>query len=251
MITGQCAEADGAPYDSSYVSLLRQYLRTAGDSCYVMNAGICGSDPFSNYVNLRDRLLIYQPDMILQSIGSDDMTTDIVIRGGMERFQKDGTAKYHKAPWWEPIYALSYVSRIFFKLAGYNELLRKPGISPEENDRINKSVEDLFDQYSALCRKNGIRLLVVWHPKREEMMDNKYHYDFTPLQEHLKKDSAITMIDLLPAYQTYISQRHRSIKDYFWKYDGHHNSLGYQMMAATTLDCIRPYLVDSSTTTKK
>jgi hypothetical protein len=59
-------EGDGTPYDSSYVAILRTELNVLADSFYVMNAGACGSDPFYNYVNLKDRLLTYQPDIIIQ-----------------------------------------------------------------------------------------------------------------------------------------------------------------------------------------
>jgi lysophospholipase L1-like esterase len=238
-------EGDGAAYDSNYVSLLRTKLNTTEDSFYVMNAGVCGSDPFNNFIILRDLLLAYKPDVIIQSLGSGDMNADIMLRGGMERFISDGSLKYRPAPWWEPIYAMSYISRIFFKKMGYNEMLRHDGQTQAETERVEKSTRELFALYAELCKKNGITCVVVLHPERNEIQSNKYNYEFSPLVRYLSSDLHIQVVDLLPSYQSYIKSAHASDADYFWSRDGHHNSLGYKMMAETTFDNIWPMISDT------
>ena len=130
-------EGDGAPFDSSYVTLLKQKLAATGDSVDLMNAGVCGSDPFENYMNFKNRLQIYKPQLIIQTLTTTDITTDIRLRGGMERFQENGTVQFKAAPWWEPLYAFSYISRLFFKMAGYNELLQKGDMTPAEIKEAN------------------------------------------------------------------------------------------------------------------
>ena len=109
-------EGDGAHFDSTYVAFLRQDLTQSEGPFFVMNGGICGSDPFINYINLQDRLMAYRPDIVIQSIRSSDMDQDIVLRGGLERFKQSREVKYKDGPWWEPIYALSYISRLFLPL---------------------------------------------------------------------------------------------------------------------------------------
>jgi lysophospholipase L1-like esterase len=240
-------EGDGAPYDSSYVALMRKMLSPMGDSIYLMNAGTCGSDPFINYINLRDHLLAYKPDIVIQSVGSGDLMSDIRIRGGMERFQKGHTTF---APWWEPLYAISYVSRIFFTFEGYDEQLLKPNAADRAKDRINKSVEDLFRDYSALCDQNNIKLFIVLHPQKRELDENTYGYDFSPIIKYLSSDPRIKIIDLIPFYHSYIHRTGTTSDDYYWKTDGHHNSKGYEMMAESTLKCIAPYLHDTITNPK-
>jgi hypothetical protein len=106
------------------VALLKQKFLAADDSVDLMNAGVCGSDPFENYMNFKNRLQIYKPQLIIQTLTTTDITTDSRLCGGMERFQENETVKYKAAPWWEPLYAFSYISRLFFKMAGYNELLQ-------------------------------------------------------------------------------------------------------------------------------
>ncbi len=237
-------EGDGAPNDSSYVSLLRQKFLAAGDTFTFMNAGVCGSDPFINFVLLRDRLLRYQPDIIIQALGTNDMNNDINIRGGMERFQNDGTLKYNPASWWEPLYAISYVSRVFFCIAGYNELLMKFELSPSDEKWLNEKTADLFKRYADLCKENGIRLLVVLRPDRHEIEGNNYTYNFSYILNQIRQQQ-VDIIDLLPAYQQYISNNNTEVKDYFWVTDGHHNSKGYEMMAQTIFENITPTLKDS------
>jgi lysophospholipase L1-like esterase len=35
------------------------------------------------------------------------------------------------------------------------------------------------------------------------------------------------------------------VRDYYWKYDAHHNAKGYQLMAKSIYDAIQPLLPDS------
>lgn len=239
-------EGDGAPNDSSYVSLLRQKLAALDTNFSVFNAGVCGSDPFNNYVVLRDCLLVYKPDRLLLAIGTNDMNTDIAVRGGMERFQKDGSVKYFAAPWWEPVYALSYVSRVFFRLAGYNELLIKKAMNKEDQEKINEQTIDLFRQYAALCRQHKIQLALILRPDKYEVKENRYSYDFSPLLGQLSKDSTVKVIDLLPTYRSYLYKKQADPMAYYWMLDGHHNPLGYGMMAQTIFENLAPWLTDST-----
>lgn len=234
-------EGDGAPDDSDYVALLTEKLATTGYKYYLMNAGVCGSDPFFNYVQLKDRLLTYSPDYIFQTLSSGDVMWDILQRGGMERFKADGSLQFAKAPWWEPLYAVSNVSRIFFELAGYNEMLQRINLPAKDKARLNNQVIALFKEYNALCIKKSIKLFIILRPDRREIERNQYDYDFS----EILKNTDAEIIDLLPLYRAYIRNNKTSATDYFWKIDGHHNSKGYQMMADVLFDSLAPELKDS------
>ena len=240
-------EGDGTPYDSNYVVLLRTRLLNKTDSFDVMNAGTCGSDPFYNYINLRDCLLIFKPDIVIQMLASSDIASDIRIRGGMDRFQKDGTVEFRPGPWWEPLYAFSYISRLYFRMEGYDELLIKNELTSEEEKRLNEQAGGLFNEYAALCRRNNIRLIVVLRPDKGEIEANKYVYDFSSVLNPLKADTTVQIVDLLPGYRSYIEKRHTTAAGYFWKQDGHHNSTGYEMMAQVVYENISPLLKDTLT----
>ncbi len=236
-------EGDGAPDDSDYVARLSHKLHTIDTNYYLMNAGVLGSDPFFNYIQLKDSLLQYKPDYIIQALSVQDIIGDIRLRGGMERFKKDGTVKFNKAPWWEPVYALSYISRLGFSLLGYSELLNRQIPSAAETDKLNKETVDLFKQYTDLCAKNNIRLFVVLRPDITEIEMNRYFYNLSPILNNLHAE----VIDLLPYYQQYIKAHNTSRQDYFWKLDGHHNSKGYEMMASGIFESLAPLLAHPAT----
>jgi len=222
-------EGDGADFDSSYVAFLKRDFFSASDSVYIMNAGIIGSDPFFDFIAIRDILINTKPNIIIQTISTQDLLTDIILRGGMERFENE-QLKYLSAPWWEPIYALSYTSRLFFNALGYNELLRKSNPTINEINYLNNNIIKLLEEYSNLCKKNNIELILILRPDREEIMEEKYLFDFSKILKELNKNN-LTTINLLPCYLEYIKNNKSEITDYFWKYDGHHNAKGYKMMA--------------------
>ncbi len=234
-------EGDGAPYDSSYVALLDTLLRKNGFLVYTMNGGVSGSDPFYDFVHLRDKLHVYHPDIILQSLSTQDMTTDIILRGGFERFLDDRTTRFIQPPWWEPLYAISYLSRLYFHHEGYTELLRKEKLTPEEEQLLNRQLTELFSLYADFCTEKNIRLIVMLRPDSREIEHHEYEYDFTVILNGLHSNPHIEVIDLLPEFVSYIQSGNTQTKDYFWKYDGHHNPKGYLMMA----ECVFNQLKES------
>ena len=223
-------EGDGAPYDSSYVSLLRKKFES--DSLvYIMNAGVCGSDPFINYVNYADRLAVYQPDIILQSLSSGDISVDLMVRGGFERFLPNGRVQFRKGPWWEPIYALSFLSRFYFNAIGYNQLLMRDADILARKNELDQTTIALFADYAALAKRNNSQLVLVLQPFLNEVNARQYTYDFTAILQGLQHTDNLRIVDLLPFYTEQIKSTDTKPEVYYWPIDGHHNAIGYSMMA--------------------
>ena len=224
-------EGVGAPYDSCYVSLLSKLLLTKDTGCYFMNAGISGDDPCVNFVNYRDRLVSYHPDIIIQTLSSNDINTDMAAKGGLERFQKNETIKLPPPPWWEPIYALSYVSRTFLTALGYNELLLKTPFPREEVNKLDQLTTALFLIYAKEAKRNGAKLLVVLQPNQSEIYKKQYDYNLDKIITNLHTIDNVYVFDLLPFYLKEFGKSKDDIRNYYWKQDGHHNSKGYVVMA--------------------
>ncbi|HLP21531.1 MAG TPA: SGNH/GDSL hydrolase family protein [Chitinophagales bacterium] len=222
-------EGIGAEQDSTYVSWLSYFLRVHDSDCVVMNAGTASNDPFVNFVNYRDHLYAYQPDVIVQTLSTNDIKTDIALRGGMERFVAGGKVKYNNAPWWEPLYALSYISRLFFTAMGYNELLLRD--ADIDKGKIDELVVALFKEYAATAAKNNCKLLVVLQPLSGNVNTSNYDYDFVYINQKLNAVPNLYHYDLLPFYSNYIKVAGKPVGSFYWKQDGHHNSEGYKMMA--------------------
>jgi lysophospholipase L1-like esterase len=225
-------EGDGAPPDSCFVSLLSKILNTDSSYFEFMNAGTCGSDPFFNFINYQDRLQNYQPDIILQSLSAGDVLTDMTTRGGIERFKNDSFLTFNKAPWWEPFYAISHVSRIFFSALGYNEFLQKGDLTDENKKKFDVKLIELFERYDSLATINNASLFVIIRPDgKSEVTSEMASYDFSSITNTLSKTTRIHFVNLIPLYKQYFKEKGENINDYYWKQDGHHNSKGYSLMA--------------------
>jgi lysophospholipase L1-like esterase len=234
-------EGDGAPHDSSYVAHLRGLMLNSYPKIEILNGGIRGSDPFFNYMNLKDRLLCYQPDIVIQSISSNDIFYDYRQRGGLERFGIDGQLKYN-APFWEPLYAASYVFRIFVRAAGYNPDLTKTQWAENEMQHVQDSNNDLFaGEYLELAKDHNLHLLLIGLPMREEIKKEQYAFDWEAFERNLK-EASINVLDLMPMYKKKIEAGKFKEEDLYWEQDMHHNGIGYKVMAECIHEELTPLL---------
>lgn len=220
-------EGDGAHMDSSYVAFLKNKL----PSYQVMNAGKCGSDPFFNYLNYKDRLDSYDIEIVIQTISSQDLTQDIPQRGGLERFQKDRILKFQqKTSFNQFLFAISYVSRPFFYLMNYDEYAKK--LLPEE--KVIQYVEQLFIDYSKLVEERNQQLIIVVFPISDEIKD-----DYIPVTKECmaRLSKKYTVIDLREFYLSKTTDK--NYESFYWPEDRHHNAKGYQMMADGIYDFLK------------
>jgi lysophospholipase L1-like esterase len=220
-------EGDGAHSDSTWIKFLeREYNSNEKHNYKFFNAGVCGSDPFYEYRLLKDKLIEYQPEIVIVGYGYD--LNDIVIRGGMERFGNyDIVLKEH---WWEVIYKHSFTFRLFIRnILGYNDLLLTEDEYTTEKDRALKQLIESIDLFSELSKENGFELLIVFYPQKKELAKGKFHSNYI-LIEYCKKNK-IHNLDLLAYYKNDLTIREEDIEDYYWKIDGHHNARGYEIFA--------------------
>jgi len=235
-------EGDGAPYDSSYIAILRRNLQHKYPSVEILNAGNCGSDPFFNFKNLEDRLIAYQPDLVIQSFTTNDMDTDMMIRGGMERFQADGTLKFRNKYWWEQVYASSYIVRLLIiSVGGYNNRLIKKSEIPQIRAENEKKVLALFKRYKEYSEQKHFDFLVfnvAFKYDYTSKTKNEVDYKFMPQILEL----GINFKSLRSCYDDYFRTNRKTYNYYYWETDAHHNARGYEMMALCLQPEIEQYL---------
>ncbi len=236
-------EGDGAHTDSSYASFMGRSLSKQFPNIEVMNGGRCGSDPFYDFELLKDILIQYQPDIVVQSFTTNDFFFDMVIKGGSERFQKDRKLKYRKKYWWEPVYAASFTARIIIQLfGGYDKYLIKQKEYSVSNKEIeNKSIE-LFKNYQSFTQKRNIDLVVFSLPFKSDFQTETRNSNF---HKKFKTEFAqfyLEFYNLQPCYENEFKKSNTSYKDYHWKNDGHHNARGYEMMAKCIEDIVTPVI---------
>lgn len=226
---------DGAPVDSSYPII----LAARNPDWEVLNAGSCGSDPIFGLKNLTDRLLVYNPDLIVQTIMVGDVVFDLQIRGGFERFLEDSTISYAKPPGWEPIFAVSLVARLFLKVAGLD--IENPSGFPRNRDNVDRLdllLGKIVARYDSLGRAHNFKTLVVLVPMQNDL--DGHCYDYGPLKVSINALPHVHVNDFLPCYQQTMRSDGRPVAHYYWKQDGHHSSNGYYMMA----QCVERAIAD-------
>lgn len=222
-------EGDGAPLDSSYPVLLNKIL---GNKYEVLNAGVRGSDPAFGYKNLQDRLLDYNPDIVIQAVSENDVLFDFCIRGGFERFVTDTVVRFNEPPWWEPLYAMSYTLRLFLNLFDIN--MKTPCGNIYNSSIIakrNEQLKDIFDRFDKLAKEKSVKVIIMFYPTKFEVFREAYNYDFSESIKYIKKLNNVLAIDLFPCYKNYIENTRENYSNFYWNIDGHHNAKGYNLMA--------------------
>ncbi len=236
-------EGDGAPSDSSYPALLEQLFAETGAAVHIQNFGVCGNDPGFCYTQMRDLGISLHPDIIVLTYGTGDLMADVLSRGGLERFNSEGW-KGREKPWFEWIYASSYVVRTvcsgMFGLH-YNYLLRTQAEYENAMQELEPLWNGIFAGIAAVAQQHNIKILLVKRPDRGEIDSNAYRYDFSFFDAFVRSNPVFYHFDLLPFYRDAVGMTAQNTHQYFWALDGHHNSRGYHQMAKGIFRGIREH----------
>ena len=233
MILGDSyTEGVGAFNDSSFP---RQLSRILADSFHhpteVWNCGLSGSDPIYEFRLFNDKLLKYDPDMVMLVINFTDID-DAMARGGFDRFMSDGSVHYKNGPWFEPLYEHSHIIRALVHFVfRYNRLFIRPKDALVRKQEAISNLETAIDSFSKVCGHKNIKLLFVFHPNEPDIK-NKDKYEVTPLISYCQKKE-LPYIDIRQElYQMGIDSA--NAQNLFWPIDGHCNNKGYQYFAKST-----------------
>jgi lysophospholipase L1-like esterase len=238
-------EGDGCPFDSTYPNVLQKLLQNylPHRKVNVMNAGRCGSDPWFEYKKLTDLLLVYKPDIVLYTNGSNDMLFDHLNYGGFERFLPDSSIKNRiPQPKWLGIYEVSYVFRLIADAWGYdNTLFSNIQRNKNEKEAI-KNAKQLSAFYSQLAVQNNFTCIQLLRPDKSEMETGKYVFNVHELLQNTDTLKQYNTFDLLSYYKDSLHINDKNVNAFFWKVDQHHNSVGYEAMAKGAFMAILPML---------
>jgi hypothetical protein len=216
-------EGIGASIDSTWPALLEHELSkiTTKKKVNVFNAGISSSDIFYGYYLLKNKMLKYSPDMVLLALSSSDYDF-YGFRGGFERFSDDGV-QYRDPPWWERLYAASYIFRFVLNtFMGYDGVF-----SPEEQKEIyREATNDIYKcicDFKGLAEKEKLNLILVFVDDQDTV--------YFPLKEKIKKENILPVIDLFEYTNNELNLTKEDREKLYWEIDGHCNSNGYHMFA--------------------
>jgi lysophospholipase L1-like esterase len=224
-------EGEGVSFQDSYVSHLRKlWTHQAGKKVTIMNAGVSGSDPFYNYIDYKERLSVYTPDLIIQIISTQDAIQDYYWKGGLERFESKIGFKLFALRAWQAVYASSYIVRTTLEIKYKLTRSTNSTLFERFSKKSDQAFLELFSAWKNLQIEAKFTLIVIVLPLLSEIEQDNFERDITALQIGIREMN-------LPIYNMkncYILRTNsgNDIQEYFWPMDLHHNAKGYQMMAS-------------------
>lgn len=226
-------EGVGASHDESWVKAFERHVPRSPDGrvVHALNAGVSGSDLLFELVLLRERLRPYQPDLVIVAVNNSDIS-DLITRGGEERFRSDGTVRGRRGPSWDWVYGLSYITRhVVHDLLGYSWLLLRPGPREAAETEAAETLRATLTKMSRLCDALGARFVTVFHPHEYEVAASAYIPPaFGRLAREVTAAPGSTAMDLLDVYARDGRLTAANAREFYWPLDIHHNARGYALM---------------------
>ncbi len=225
-------EGQGASYENSYLKVLERSLNRKQERFHVriIVGGVAGSDPFYCYKLLKDKLLGFKPDLVTLTVNNSDVT-DVIARGGNERFLPDGTVRFAEPKADEWLFARSHLYRGFLMVVLRYDWF---GLSPSE--RVSKrkeaveKIETIVSDFRTLGMEKNFRFLAILHPDPYEFSERTYQFDAAELKRYFSQ-SGISYVDLMEYFLSRTGPERESREKLYWKKDFHHNEGGYRLFA--------------------
>lgn len=198
-----------------------------------LKVGICnistsGSDPlymFNIYGEWRAQGL--PGDILLVTLNSSD-AKDVVVRGGINRYQQGMT--YDKGnEKWLPYYASSLIYRMYMQKVKDIEpylLVKRDEVDPLYMSAFDNLFMTMI-QFDQLAKQHNKQVVFVFNPGYHEVLENRLLLnDIVNEARNFK----FHVIDLLPAFVREY-KRTNNVFDFFWEKDFHNNEAGYRIWA--------------------
>jgi hypothetical protein len=224
-------EGVGTPQDSTWIGLLPQKLDKEKTPAFALNAGYAGSDPFFEYYKLKTFLMpTFKPNVVVVAVNETDIT-DVLIRGGMERFVDKHTIKYKTPPWWEYWYAFSFITRYVVHDLQQKDWFFYTKTAFEKQKLVAlEQISECLLQFKKLADEQDFKLIVLYLPMQHEV---ELNWDTFGATESILNKNEINVLNLLEAFQLIDADK---LGDYYWLKDRHYNSKGYDFVAQQLAD---------------
>ncbi len=222
-------EGDGTPDDSTISVLLEQKLN-AENTRYkfsVINGGISGSNPIYELQFLRNKLMRFNPDMIVASVFSNDLWDIHVMR-------HQNTLPLEEYP-----FAISHIFRLFyFGIMKYNDFscLNPPQRTKKLRETLLHYLQDDLMIAQKQFKNQGIDMLTMYIPTKEEVMNRNV---FLAQKQHIS-GSIKYDVNILKQFDVNgNNQKSKLPGRYYWNNDAHFRPAGYNLVATILSEKIK------------
>jgi hypothetical protein len=224
------AEGAGAPLDSTYPFMLQNYLRKKDPQYTVLNLGVTGFDLFQEWNIFLKNYSRFSPKEAFFIVNTTNIG-EIITRGGNERFLPDGNLKYSDGPWWEPIYAVSFVFRLLIHTLYTLDwfLLTPEQYVEKEAEALEKMRRLVEGDMSIWAKQHGVTIRLILQPMFHELYEQEGMY--TKLKTAFSNMGGVNVCDSRP-YLAELAHRERL----YWEIDRHFRPTGYTHLAEFTVE---------------
>lgn len=225
--------SQGADFEDTWTRVLERDLARVERSrrVRVLCAGVPGSDPVFALHLLERALLPLRPDLVLLVMNGSDLT-DVMVRGGFERFQPDGVLRYRDGPRWEPLFARSQLVRhVVFDYGRFDYLLLDADVRAAREAEAAEVLVDAGRRLQALGQAAGFQAAVVLHPLLQEVHPGPAGPGGLWRHGVGRRLAALGLPvwDVLPDLRERIEPD--SLEEWYWPIDTHFTPRGYRLLA--------------------
>ncbi len=227
-------EGIGTPDGKTWTASLQAKLSRIMTNARVINVGKSGSDPIYSFYALSQLYNDIKPQKIILTLNTSDIN-DVLSRGGVERFKKNGKVQLKTGPWWEFFYAGSFLTRKYIRdKLDYSRLLIP-------NDKMNIAFEETGDQllnameqFQLFGAKHNLEVMIVFVPEywdMEAISKNELTYEWEMLVDLWNEIEGFPNLKTIYLPDCYLIKIKDDPWNYWWKYDYHHTPKGYELMS--------------------
>jgi hypothetical protein len=239
--------------DDTYVKQIEKMLNQRDIKAEVINCGVIGYDMWHYLKLLREKVILYKPDLVLLGLFANDIARAKPPQNNPDIWndQNPFASKSNISK----IYLVNFAKNIFTLIEtkyryqrGHEYLMgieeRKKKIGPENPDDIfyqvvyGKAKEELYhhfyeslEEFKQFCNDNDIRLLCLLIPDAIQLNNKPATYVNQFIKESCDKLN-LPLIDVLPEFER--------VKDprtlYLFPLDAHTSPLGHRIIADSVVD---------------
>ncbi len=243
-------EGMGVEYEEAFPKILENSTKSAcqNNDIEILNFGVSGSDILFSQKMLTEKLIHYHPDGIIVGINASDVT-DIIQRGGVERFKPNGTSVYRKGPWFHFFYKCSHIVRLMtHEVFHFDNVFvhksKKKQVYKEACLTIDKSIREIRD----FCQQNDIDVVFYIAPLLSQYNFDQYRQrlpEKTSMEDSfqencfLKDMETLIDVDVINLWMPLVDTLYKlDYEKFAWPINTHFNEYGYSLMAKYIQDAI-------------
>ncbi|MDA9120727.1 hypothetical protein N9J52_01685 [Flavobacteriales bacterium] len=223
-----------APFDSSWTKLVEKAVGSCVPFPFEhINQAFAGSDPVHEFAKFRDLFVQYEPDIVSLSINTSDLS-DVMVRGNYAfRYEHaDNGYRLKEGPWWETLYAMSFVVRaVVHGPMRLNHLFMTDEEYKQEHSKLVDAFADILKRFKEETTVRDIKFFVIFHPTAAELRNGVF--GMQPIIEKAT-ELRIPHINLYERYSQ-IGVDSSDLNRYYYPIDGHHTGLGNYLWAQSIL----------------